>query len=149
MHNEYLVKCLFNMISSKDGAIVSIWQWRYIYQSESISQNSPLSLSFYRTLAHPNVAVLYGCLVGETKSAFLHAYSSRGTLHNVLNNTELQLDWVFSLSFGLDAAEAMTYLHSRKIIHGRLKTTTCIINEQWTLKIKGIEVIPSFKTPCS
>lgn len=91
-----------------------------------------------RTMVHPNVAVMYGCLVGNTNPAFLHAYCSRGTLKDVLNNKELELDWIFSLSFGLDAAEGMSYLHSKRIIHGRLSTSACMINEQWTLKIKGI-----------
>ena len=93
-----------------------------------------------RTMVHPNVAILYGCLVGEANAAFLHAYCSRGTLEDVLNNKELELDWIFSLSFGLDAAEGMSYLHSKRIIHGRLSTSACMINEQWTLKIKGIFV---------
>jgi len=91
----------------------------------------------HRTLSHPNVAKLYGCFVGESKSALLYAYCSRGSLEEVLDNSDLQLDWVFSLSFGLDAAEGMAYLHNRKIVHGRLTTSSCIINEQWTLQIKG------------
>jgi serine/threonine protein kinase len=75
--------------------------------------------------------------MGETESAFLHEYCSRGTLHEVLNNDEMELDWVFRLSFAVDAAQGMSYLHRQKITHGRLTTTACIINEQWTLKIKG------------
>lgn len=90
-----------------------------------------------RTMSHPNVAVLYGCLLTETEAAFLHEYCSRGTLHDILNSTELELDWVFRLSFALDAAHGMSYLHERRVTHGRLDTTTCIINEQWLLKIKG------------
>ena len=88
-------------------------------------------------MSHRNVATFIGCLLSESRAAFLHEYCSRGTLEDVLSNTELELDWVFKLSFALDAAEGMSYLHSRKIVHGRLSTTTCTVNEQWTLKIKG------------
>ena len=92
-----------------------------------------------RTISHPNVALFYGCLVSDSYgAAFLHEHCSRGTLKEVLENTELELDWVFRLSFALDAAGGMAYLHSKKITHGRLSTTTCIITEKWTLKIKGI-----------
>lgn len=88
-------------------------------------------------MAHPNVASFYGCLVADTKSAYLYAHGSRGTLEDVLNNKGLELDWVFSLSFGLDAAEGMAYLHNKRIIHGRLSTATCVITEKWALQIKG------------
>ncbi len=90
-----------------------------------------------RTMSHPNVAMLYGCLLSESRAAFLHEYCSRGTLQDVLNNSDLELDWVFKLSFALDAAEGMAYLHSRRVVHGRLSASTCSVNEQWTLKIKG------------
>ena len=93
--------------------------------------------AFCRRISHPNIAMLYGCLVGEAESAFLHEYCSRGTLREVLRIEEVELDWVFRLSFALDAAQGMSFLHERKIAHGRLTTNACIISEQWVLKIKG------------
>ena len=71
--------------------------------------------------------------------AFLYEHCSRGSLEDIFSNPELELDWVFRLSFALDAAEGMMYLHNKRIIHGRVSTATCIVNEQWTLKLKGID----------
>lgn len=91
-------------------------------------------------MSHPNIATLFGFFINETKSAFLYEYCSRGTLKKLLNNSELELDWVFRVSFAIDVAEGMSFLHSKKIVHGRLKPAACIVNEKWTVKIKGAEL---------
>lgn len=94
-----------------------------------------------RTLGHPNVATFYGCLLNVVEQAFLYEHCFRGTLHDVLLDLELELDWVFKLSFALDIVEGMKYLHSRKVIHGRLNVKSCLVSQQWTLKIHGKSVI--------
>ena len=97
------------------------------------------SLHTCRTTSHTNTAQFHGCFLGNTEVAFLYEHCSRGSLEDIFSNPELELDWVFRLSFALDAAEGMMYLHNKRIIHGRVSTATCIVNEQWTLKLKGID----------
>lgn len=90
-----------------------------------------------RELNHCNICSFIGCILDNTKSALLYEYCTRGSLRDVLNNANFQFDWMFRLSFALDAAKGMSYLHSKKFIHGRLKSTTCVIDDQWTLRITG------------
>lgn len=95
-----------------------------------------------RELNHCNICSFIGCILDNTKSALLYEYCTRGSLRDVLNNANFQFDWMFRLSFALDAAKGMSYLHSKKFIHGRLKSTTCVIDDQWTLRITGtIQVV--------
>ena len=40
-------------------------------------------------------------------------------------------------SFEGDISRGMAYLHSRKIIHGRLTSNNCVVDDRWTVKISG------------
>ena len=90
-----------------------------------------------RILKHPNVSLFYGCLMDVKDQACLYEFCTRGSLDKILQDSEMDLDWIFKVSFIMDIAEGMRYLHSRKVIHGRLSTQCCLVNEQWTIKIQG------------
>lgn len=40
--------------------------------------------------------------------------------------------------FARDIARAMSYLHSKKIVHGRLSSRTCVLDEDWVIKVTGM-----------
>lgn len=69
--------------------------------------------------------------------AILTEYCPKGSLNDVLQNDEIPLNWGFRFSFARDIARAMAYLHQRKIYHGHLKSSNCIIDDRWVLKITG------------
>lgn len=99
---------------------------------------------YYRDLKHQNICTFHGCLLRKSRIAFLFEHCTRGSLESILLRSDIQFDWIFKLSFALDAAQAMAFLHSKKIIHGRLSSSNCMINEEWTLKIQG-EFLASFE----
>lgn len=90
-----------------------------------------------RELSHPNVCGFVGCILDPSFSALLYTFCPRGSLHDVLTTSTVSLNWIFKLSFAVDAASGMSYLHSKKIIHGRLSSEKCVLDEQWTLKVTG------------
>ena len=73
--------------------------------------------------------------------AILTEYCPKGSLNDVLQNTEIHLNWGFRFSFAGDIARGMAYLHSQGIFHGRLKSTNCLINNRWVLKISGTSYV--------
>ena len=91
----------------------------------------------YRDLKHQNICTFHGCLLRKFHIALLFQHCVRGSLESILLRSDIQFDWIFKLSFALDAAQAMAFLHSKKIIHGRLSSSNCMIDEEWTLKIQG------------
>ena len=96
-------------------------------------------ICIYRELKHGNVCRFYGCILDGPVSALLYEFCERGSLEDILNSSShIDLDWVFRLSFALDAAEGMAFLHSKKLIHGRLSARSCAIDMEWKLKIQGI-----------
>lgn len=85
--------------------------------------------------------------------AILTEYCPKGSLNDVLQNDEIPLNWGFRFSFARDIARAMAYLHQRKIYHGHLKSSNCIIDDRWVLKITGrctyMAAVPYERDPLS
>lgn len=55
----------------------------------------------------------------------------------MLQNEDIPLNWGFRFSFATDIARAMAYMHSKRMYHGRLTSSNCIIDDRWTVKICG------------
>uniref|UniRef100_A0A3B4TXT8 Guanylate cyclase n=1 Tax=Seriola dumerili TaxID=41447 RepID=A0A3B4TXT8_SERDU len=68
-------------------------------------------------------------------------YGERGSLRYVLNDKisypeETFMDWEFKISVMYDIAKGMSYLHASDIqVHGRLKSTNCVVDNRMVVKI--------------
>lgn len=92
----------------------------------------------HRTLDHPNLCKFIGATFSEPDSiALISEYCPKGSLNDVLQNEDIPLNWGFRFSFATDIARAMSYMHSKKIYHGRLTSSNCTIDDRWTVKICG------------
>jgi len=91
-----------------------------------------------RELQHPNVCSFVGCVIDPTLSAILMEHCNRGSLLEVLTQDYIELVWAFRLTFAVDACRGLAFLHSKKILHGRLSSTNCVIDNRWTLKLTGV-----------
>ena len=76
--------------------------------------------------------------------AIVTEYCPKGGLNDVLENDEIPINWSFRFSFATDICKGMEYLHSRKICHGRLKSSNCLVDERWTLKVTGEALLIEF-----
>ena len=51
-------------------------------------------------------------------------------------NDEIKLDRSFRLSFLLDIASGMDFLHRSHLhSHGNLKSSNCLVDARWTVKV--------------
>ena len=67
-----------------------------------------------------------------------HLTHSQGSLDDILSSEDLKLDWNFKFSLLKDICRGMTYLSGTHIkSHGRLKSSNCVVDNRWTLKITG------------
>jgi atrial natriuretic peptide receptor A len=53
----------------------------------------------------------------------------------VLENEAIQLDWNFRMSLIHDLVKGMTYLHNNDMIHGKLRSSNCLIDGRFVLKV--------------
>ena len=84
-----------------------------------------------REIHHVNVCQVVGVCVTVPNVCILTQYSSKGSLQDVLQNNDIKLDWMFKMSFASDIAAGVNELHRSGIVHGRLHSNNCVIDNRW------------------
>uniref|UniRef100_A0A8B9KNX9 Guanylate cyclase n=1 Tax=Astyanax mexicanus TaxID=7994 RepID=A0A8B9KNX9_ASTMX len=88
-----------------------------------------------------NLTKFYGTVKYEYGVYGVFEYCERGSLRYVLNDKisypdESFMDLEFKISVMYDIAKGMSYLHSSNIeMHGRLKSTNCVVDNRMVVKI--------------
>lgn len=89
-----------------------------------------------RQARHPNVVAFIGACVDAPHMCIVNEYAAKGSLDDVLSNTDIHLDWSFRYSILKDIAAGMHFLHASPIgSHGRLRSSNCVVDSRWTVKI--------------
>ncbi|KPJ10473.1 Atrial natriuretic peptide receptor 1 [Papilio machaon] len=88
-----------------------------------------------RNVSHENTVRFIGACVDCPLVFVLTEYCPKGSLKDVLANEELQLDWNFRTSLVHDIVQGMCYLHSGLGAHGKLRSSNCLIDGRFVLKI--------------
>ena len=91
-----------------------------------------------RELSHSNVCVFIGCVTTNNLiTGVMYEYCLRGSLQDLILDTTFRMDKVFRVFFANDVVSGLEYLHSKKIVRGCLKSTSCVIDKHWRVKISG------------
>ncbi|KAL4647852.1 heat-stable enterotoxin receptor-like isoform X1 [Arapaima gigas] len=107
----------------------------YFNEKQKIELNALLQIDYY------NLTKFYGTVKFEQGVFGVFEYCERGSLRYVLNDKisypeETFMDWEFKISVMYDIAKGMSYLHSSNIeVHGRLKSTNCVVDNRMVVKI--------------
>ncbi|XP_062509817.1 atrial natriuretic peptide receptor 1-like [Corticium candelabrum] len=88
-----------------------------------------------RQLDHTNLCKFIGCSFDGSHLAIISEYCAKGSLNDVLLNDEIPLNWDFRFSFSKDIVRGMLYLYNKRILHGRLKLSNCVVDDRWVVKI--------------
>ncbi|KAK2820861.1 hypothetical protein Q5P01_023820 [Channa striata] len=104
-------------------------------ESQKIELNALLHIDYY------NLTKFYGTVQFDQGVFGVFEYGERGSLRYVLNDKisypeETFMDWEFKISVMYDIAKGMSYLHASDIqVHGRLKSTNCVVDNRMVVKI--------------
>ncbi|KFV75773.1 Heat-stable enterotoxin receptor [Struthio camelus australis] len=104
-------------------------------EKQKIELNKLLQIDYY------NLTKFYGTVKIDTMIFAVTEYCERGSLRHVLNDKISYpdgtfMDWEFKISVMFDIAKGMSYLHSSKTeVHGRLKSTNCVVDNRMVVKI--------------
>ena len=104
---------------------------------ESMAQDFENEVKFMRTLRHRNIVFFYGAgRMGNTPFLVLE-YMSRGTLMGILHDTTISLPWERQLSFAIDGAKGLAFLHAQvpPRIHRDVKSSNMLVNDSWIVKV--------------
>ncbi|XP_062442925.1 guanylyl cyclase C [Rhea pennata] len=104
-------------------------------EKQKVELNKLLQIDYY------NLTKFYGTVKIDTMIFAVIEYCERGSLRHVLNDKISYpdgtfMDWEFKISVMFDIAKGMSYLHSSKTeVHGRLKSTNCVVDNRMVVKI--------------
>ncbi|KAM7069720.1 retinal guanylyl cyclase 1 isoform 4-T4 [Molossus nigricans] len=134
--------------NSNIGLYEGDWVWLKKFpgdQHRAIRPATKTTFSKLRELRHENVALYLGLFLaggadstaapGEGMLAVVSEHGARGSLHDLLAQRDIKLDWMFKSSLLLDLIKGMRYLHHRGVAHGRLKSRNCVVDGRFVLKV--------------
>ncbi|KAM9425888.1 guanylyl cyclase C [Pholidichthys leucotaenia] len=104
-------------------------------KTQTMELNALLHIDYY------NLTKFYGTAKFDQDVFGVFEYGERGSLRYVLNDKvsypeETFMDWEFKISVMYDIAKGMSYLHNSNIqVHGRLKSTNCVVDNRMVVKI--------------
>ena len=101
-----------------------------------------------REIYHPNLCKFIGATVKVPNIAIITEYGPKGSLNDVLQNDDIPLNWGFRFSFATDIARGLSHLHRHHLSHGMLKSSNCIIDDRWVVKITGLYMINLLEQAC-
>uniref|UniRef100_A0A8C6LMS3 Guanylate cyclase n=1 Tax=Nothobranchius furzeri TaxID=105023 RepID=A0A8C6LMS3_NOTFU len=138
------------------------WEHFYVYKKDLISACSTLQPVILKELIHTdedfsaeqktelntllridyyNLTKFYGTVKFEYGVFGVFELCQRGSLRYILSDRisypdETFMDMEYKISVMYDIAKGMSYLHSSNIqIHGRLKSTNCVVDNRMVVKI--------------
>uniref|UniRef100_A0AAQ5XKS3 Guanylate cyclase n=1 Tax=Amphiprion ocellaris TaxID=80972 RepID=A0AAQ5XKS3_AMPOC len=113
--------------SSNIGILEGDWVWL-----KKIPVTKTITL---REMRHENLNLYLGLFVDSGIFALVVEHCPRGSLADLLADSNMRLDWMFKSSLLMDLIKGMKYLHLRGLSHGRLKSTNCLVDGRFVLKI--------------
>jgi hypothetical protein len=102
---------------------------------EKAEEDFKAEVALLARLEHPNIVAFIG--VCPDPLALVTEFCARGNLFDLLHAEDLELPWRLRVSFALDAARGMRFLHSRSpvVIHRDLKSLNLLVSAEWRVKV--------------
>uniref|UniRef100_A0A6Q2WS68 Guanylate cyclase n=1 Tax=Esox lucius TaxID=8010 RepID=A0A6Q2WS68_ESOLU len=114
------------------------WAWMKRLPSGNVRAITPQTSDVFeliKDIRHENVNLFLGFFLDYGVLGIVTEYCSRNSLHDLLRNSDVKLDWMFKSSLLLDLIKGMRYLHHRGVCHGRLKSRNCVVDGRFVLKL--------------
>uniref|UniRef100_A0A8C8X438 Guanylate cyclase n=1 Tax=Panthera leo TaxID=9689 RepID=A0A8C8X438_PANLE len=89
-------------------------------------------------LGHENIVPFFGICTEPPNVCIVTQYCKKGSLTDVLRNSDNEMDWIFKLSCAYDIVKGMLFLHRSPLgSHGNLKPSNCLVDSQMQVKLTG------------
>ncbi|XP_026465471.1 atrial natriuretic peptide receptor 1-like isoform X2 [Ctenocephalides felis] len=151
--NQNSGRQLFCKVAVYKGVRVALKSLPPVKTKIEITRQLKIELRNLKHLSHDHLTRFYGACLDppEGPGLLLTEYCPRGSLQDILENCQLELDWMFRISLMQDIVRGMCYLHNSDIkSHGTLKSSNCVVDSRFVLKITdfGLHALRSPGSNC-
>ncbi|XP_067939341.1 atrial natriuretic peptide receptor 1-like [Watersipora subatra] len=95
-----------------------------------------LEIKNIKNLQNDHIVRFIGMCVDPGHEYIVTEYCQKGSLQDIVENDQIDLDAMFKHSLIQDITRGMDYLHTSVIrYHGNLKSTNCVVDSRFVLKI--------------
>ncbi|XP_023334377.1 atrial natriuretic peptide receptor 1 [Eurytemora carolleeae] len=95
-----------------------------------------LDLKKMKDLQYDHLVRFVGACIDPYQPMLITEYCPRGSLQDILEEEEMDLDWDFRFSLINDIIKGLGFLHSNEIgTHGNLKSSNCVVDSRFVLKL--------------
>ncbi|XP_062897932.1 atrial natriuretic peptide receptor 1-like [Mobula hypostoma] len=101
-----------------------------------LTRNVLFELKHMRDVQNEHLTRFIGVCIDLPNICIVTEYCPRGSLQDILENESITLDWMFRYSLINDIVKGMAFLHNSVIgCHGNLKSSNCVVDSRFVLKI--------------
>uniref|UniRef100_A0A1I8HSN5 Guanylate cyclase n=1 Tax=Macrostomum lignano TaxID=282301 RepID=A0A1I8HSN5_9PLAT len=126
---------LFTKTAYYKGALVALKPLSLRNKRIEVTNKLLMEVKRVKDLTSDNVIRFIGACLDAPNECLVSEYCPKGSLQDVLENDNLNLDWMFKFSLMLDICRGMIYLHHNFGSHGNLKSSNCLVDSRFSLKI--------------
>ncbi|XP_075314341.1 guanylate cyclase 2G [Odontesthes bonariensis] len=129
---------VFTVIGLYQGNQIAI---KYLKDHESCNFQKPsiiAEFSAMKEMKHENLVQFFGVCVEPPNICLVIQYCKKGSLKDILKDSDVDLDGMFKLSFAYDIVNGMEFIHKSSLkFHGNLKPSTCLVDSRLQIKLSG------------
>ncbi|XP_059085457.1 guanylate cyclase 32E-like [Tigriopus californicus] len=134
--NDHRFSMIYTQIGVYKGRIYGVK--KSPKASIDITRKLKKELKAMRDIHHDNLNHFIGACVEPGNVCIVYEYCTRGSLRDVLDNDDMNLDNMFIASLVGDIIRGMIFLHESQLrFHGNLKAANCLVDSRWVLKLSG------------
>ncbi|XP_018338733.1 PREDICTED: guanylate cyclase 32E-like [Trachymyrmex septentrionalis] len=131
---DFRYSTIYTQIGLYKGQIFAIKKIRK--KSIEITEKMKRELKMMRDIRHDNLNSFIGACIEPPNICVIVEYCARGSLKDILENQDLNLDNMVISSLIGDIIRGMIYLHESVIkYHGSLSPSNCLVDSRWVVKL--------------
>jgi len=100
-----------------------------------------------KELNHPNLVQFFGMFELRNEMYIVTEYIPGGTVRSNIQKDKGDISWAARVKMANDVASAISFLHSRKMIHRDIKSENLLIQDNWNVKLCDFGLSRSVSEP--